>query len=103
MDESRGVAFMFNLPLHPPFLFSIQSPLKPISRLQQQTENMSETKFKLNTGAEIPALGLGTWQSAAGEVEKAVEYALEVGYKHVDAGLFPHFLCYLLPLLLFPF
>lgn len=57
---------------------------------------MSDTKFKLNTGAEIPALGLGTWQSAAGEVEKAVEYALEIGYKHVDAGSF-------LSLLLFPF
>jgi diketogulonate reductase-like aldo/keto reductase len=47
---------------------------------------MTDKRFKLNTGAEIPALGLGTWQSAAGEVEKAVAYALSVGYKHIDGG-----------------
>lgn len=47
---------------------------------------MAETRFKLNTGAEIPALGFGTWQSPAGEVQKAVKYALSVGYKHVDGA-----------------
>jgi len=41
----------------------------------------------LNTGSAIPVIGLGTWQSPAGEVEKAVEYALlECGYKHVDCA-----------------
>ncbi|KAH8802733.1 NADP-dependent oxidoreductase domain-containing protein [Xylogone sp. PMI_703] len=47
---------------------------------------MANTPLKLNTGATIPALGLGTWQSAAGEVEKAVSHALKVGYRHVDAA-----------------
>lgn len=51
--------------------------------------DMAETRFKLNTGAEIPALGFGTWQSPAGEVQKAVKYALSVGYKHVDGGTTP--------------
>ncbi|EER29679.1 H/ACA snoRNP pseudouridylase subunit [Coccidioides posadasii str. Silveira] len=45
------------------------------------------TRFTLNTGVEIPALGLGTWQSAPGQVQAAVYHALKVGYRHVDAAL----------------
>ncbi|KAJ3549628.1 hypothetical protein NM208_g409 [Fusarium decemcellulare] len=45
------------------------------------------THFTLNTGAQIPAVGLGTWQSKPGEVRKAVAYALEDGYRHIDAAL----------------
>ncbi|KAK2590273.1 H/ACA snoRNP pseudouridylase subunit, partial [Conoideocrella luteorostrata] len=47
---------------------------------------MSSLKFKLNTGAEIPAVGLGTWQSKPGEVQKAVSYALQNDYKLVDGA-----------------
>ena len=42
--------------------------------------------FTLNTGAEIPAVGFGTWQAAPHEVEKAVEIALQAGYKHIDCA-----------------
>ncbi|KAK7211443.1 hypothetical protein V2G26_018621 [Clonostachys chloroleuca] len=45
------------------------------------------THFTLNTGAKIPAVGLGTWQSQPGEVRKAVAYALKDGYRHIDAAL----------------
>lgn len=46
---------------------------------------LAET-FTLNTGAEIPAVGFGTWQAAPKEVEKAVEEALRQGYRHIDCA-----------------
>ncbi|GLA46275.1 hypothetical protein AnigIFM63604_009747 [Aspergillus niger] len=45
------------------------------------------THFKLNTGALIPAVGLGTWKSEPGEVARAVAFALKNGYRHIDAAL----------------
>lgn len=38
----------------------------------------------LNTGARIPALGYGTWQSSPDEVGDLVYEALKVGYRHLD-------------------
>jgi len=49
-------------------------------------EAMTEQTFTLNTGAKIPAVGLGTWQSDPGQVKDAVAHALKVGYKHIDAA-----------------
>ncbi|WVQ78515.1 hypothetical protein IAT38_000601 [Cryptococcus sp. DSM 104549] len=43
--------------------------------------------IKLNNGVSVPQIGFGTWQAKPGEVEKAVEEALKVGYRHIDAAL----------------
>jgi len=37
----------------------------------------------LNTGAKIPLLGFGTWQSEPGQVGAAVFEALRAGYRHL--------------------
>ncbi|KAF9262363.1 Aldo/keto reductase [Marasmius fiardii PR-910] len=47
---------------------------------------MSVPKIKLNSGLEIPAVGLGTWQSKPEEVVAAVSHALKEGYRHIDCA-----------------
>jgi diketogulonate reductase-like aldo/keto reductase len=47
---------------------------------------MTSTR-KLNSGTEIPMLGLGVFQTPPGRVtQKAVKYALKVGYRHIDTA-----------------
>ncbi|CAO3684382.1 unnamed protein product [Umbelopsis ramanniana] len=42
--------------------------------------------FTLNTGAKIPAVGLGTWLSEPDKVRQAVLYSLQNGYRHIDCA-----------------
>lgn len=43
------------------------------------------TLFKLNTGAQIPAMGFGTWQDENAQ-EDAVLTALSAGFRHIDTA-----------------
>lgn len=45
----------------------------------------STTQLKLNTGANIPAIGFGTWQDKDAQ-EEAVYLALKAGYRHIDTA-----------------
>ena len=49
------------------------------------TKMTSQKSFKLNTGAQIPAIGIGTWQDENAQ-EAAVLAALKAGYRHIDTA-----------------
>jgi diketogulonate reductase-like aldo/keto reductase len=52
---------------------SMQTTVEPVARL--------------NNGVMIPRLGLGVYQSPPGQAtQKAVEYALKIGYRHIDTA-----------------
>ena len=43
---------------------------------------------RLDSGAEMPVLGLGVWQLAQGrETERAIEWAFDAGYRHIDTAM----------------
>ncbi|KAJ4733122.1 NAD(P)-linked oxidoreductase superfamily protein [Rhynchospora pubera] len=43
--------------------------------------------FTLNTGARIPAIGLGTWQQCGSDIcIEAITTALNAGYRHLDCA-----------------
>lgn len=44
-------------------------------------------KIALNNGVEMPGFGLGVWKTKDGtEVEHAIQYALQAGYRHIDTA-----------------
>jgi diketogulonate reductase-like aldo/keto reductase len=49
--------------------------------------HVASASLALNTGARIPQVGLGVWQTPRGEVTRAaVTAALQGGYRHVDTA-----------------
>jgi diketogulonate reductase-like aldo/keto reductase len=46
-----------------------------------------ESLARLKNGVMIPRLGLGVYQSPPGQTtQRAVEYALKIGYRHIDTA-----------------
>jgi diketogulonate reductase-like aldo/keto reductase len=46
----------------------------------------TETTLTLNNGVQMPALGLGVFQTPPDETRDAVRAALDAGYRHVDTA-----------------
>jgi len=40
----------------------------------------------LNSGHDMPQIGLGTWQAGGAEVTQAVKDAIEIGFRHIDTS-----------------
>ncbi|KAH8716745.1 NADP-dependent oxidoreductase domain-containing protein [Phaeosphaeriaceae sp. PMI808] len=45
------------------------------------------SKYRLNSGYEIPVLGYGVYQTPADITSEVVQHALKVGYRHVDSAV----------------
>lgn len=45
------------------------------------------SKYKLNSGYEIPVLGYGVYQTPADITSSVVQHALKSGYRHVDSAV----------------
>ncbi|KAL3146586.1 hypothetical protein ABBQ32_000824 [Trebouxia sp. C0010 RCD-2024] len=52
----------------------------------KETLRTPEGSARLNSGHNIPRIGLGTWKSEKGQVRHAVYEALKAGYRHVDCA-----------------
>ncbi|XP_029170832.1 aldo-keto reductase family 1 member A1 [Nylanderia fulva] len=46
----------------------------------------SNSSVLLQTGQKMPILGFGTWHATGEELEKALDAALEAGYRHIDTA-----------------
>eukprot|EP00483_Globobulimina_turgida_P007009 UN07023 len=44
--------------------------------------------YTLNDGNKIPIIGFGTYQLYNEQCRKAVEYAINIGYRHIDTAIF---------------
>ena len=68
-------------------IFSRSITTTPSLKHHGLTENDDKRSITLHTGAAMPLVGFGTWQSSANVIKEALLTALDVGYRHVDCAL----------------
>lgn len=56
------------------------------TRFLPTVEDMTNTMITLNNGVELPAIGLGVFQTPPEVTTTAVQEALRVGYRHIDTA-----------------
>jgi alcohol dehydrogenase (NADP+) len=76
--STAAAAAVFSSPQLP------QAMAMPSPTLMAATEERHT--LTLRSGAKMPLVGLGTWESAPGEVGAAVEAALASGCRHIDCA-----------------
>ncbi len=50
-------------------------------------DNSNMNYIKLPTGAQMPAIGLGTSKAPLEEIKFSVATAIDVGYRHIDTAI----------------
>jgi 2,5-diketo-D-gluconate reductase A len=50
------------------------------------TSDRGQPTVSLGAGAAVPLVGLGTWEMTGSQCYRAVRYALDVGYRHIDTA-----------------
>ena len=51
---------------------------------------MVENTIKLQSGYQMPVLGLGTWQNTGSSCKDSIVQALSLGYRHIDTAIAYH-------------
>jgi diketogulonate reductase-like aldo/keto reductase len=68
---------------------SANPPRSPVPFAHNRNErnwSLMTTSFTLNNGVEMPAVGLGVFQTPPEETAAAVRATLELGYRHIDTA-----------------